>query len=280
MAGYSRSATWYDALSAEPIYGSGRNRAIPALHLQEGSRVLDVGCGTGLNFPLLLEAVGESGQVVGVDHSPEMLEVARRKTVRRPPGNVVLVEADAEQLGRIVVPGSDGPAPPFDAVLFTYSLSLMGDWEMAWRRASSLVRRGGRAAIVDMEPPHGWARLLHAAPSTASAPACPLRIPSRPPTLSALRRSLEFKPGLASWTGSLITYSSTRSAEHHVPARWRRGDRPHGVSPLVHASRRPVLRGHRDTDLCARPARRGVHCDVRPGCADPDFSRSFNVDRA
>jgi len=122
--------------------------------------VLDVGCGTGLNFPLLLEAVGESGQVVGVDHSPEMLEVARRKTVRRRPGNVVLVEADAEQLGRLVVSGSDGPAPPFDAVLFTYSLSLMGDWEMAWRRASSLVRPGGRAAIVDMEPPHGWARLL------------------------------------------------------------------------------------------------------------------------
>jgi len=45
-------------------------------------------------------------------------------------------------------------------VLFTYSLSLMGDWEMAWRRAASLVRPGGRAAIVDMEPPHGWARLF------------------------------------------------------------------------------------------------------------------------
>jgi len=160
MARYIRSAAWYDALSAEPIYRAGRNRAIPALHLQEGSRVLDVGCGTGLNFPLLLEAVGESGQVVGVDHSPEMLEVARRKTVRRPPGNVVLVEADAEQLDRLAVSGSDGPGPPFDAVLFTYSLSLMGDWESAWHRASSLVRPGGRAAVVDMEPPHRWARLL------------------------------------------------------------------------------------------------------------------------
>ncbi len=160
MSRYTRSAPWYDALSAEPIYGVGRKHAIPALHLQEGSRVLDVGCGTGLNLPPLLEAVGETGQVVGVDRSPEMLEVGRRKTVRRPPGNVVLVEADAEQLDRSAVSGSDGPALPFDAVLFTYSLSLMSDWKGAWHRASSLVRPGGRGAIVDMEPPHRWARLL------------------------------------------------------------------------------------------------------------------------
>ncbi|WP_411285641.1 class I SAM-dependent methyltransferase [Lapillicoccus sp.] len=77
-------------VSAAPIYGVGRERAIPALHLREGSRVLDIGCGTGLNFPRLLAAVGRSGQVVGVDHSGEMLEVARRKTIKchrtgRPP---------------------------------------------------------------------------------------------------------------------------------------------------------------------------------------------------
>ncbi|GAB3668593.1 class I SAM-dependent methyltransferase [Nocardioides korecus] len=160
MSRYTYSAPWYDALSAEPIYGVGRTHAIPALGLQEGSRVLDVGCGTGLNFPLLLEAVGKSGQVVGVDRSPEMLEVARRKAVRRPPGNVVLVEADAERLDRLAISGPGGSAVFFDAVLFTYSLSLMKDWRGAWNRASSLVRTGGRAAIVDMEPPHRWARIF------------------------------------------------------------------------------------------------------------------------
>ncbi len=160
MARYTRSAAWYDVLSAEPVYGAGRRHAIPALGLQSGDRVLDIGCGTGLNLPLLLEAVGESGQVVGVDRSPQMLAMARRKTVRRPPGNVLLVQADAERLDPHAVSSSTRPARPFDAVLFTYSLSLMGDWRGAWQRASSLVRPGGRAAIVDMEPPHGWARLL------------------------------------------------------------------------------------------------------------------------
>ncbi len=159
MSRYMHSASWYDTVSAEPIYRVGRERAIPALHLREGSRVLDIGCGTGLNFPLLLAAVGRSGQVVGVDRSREMLEVARRKTIQTPPGNVALVEADAEHLDHVAA-GLDGSGATFDAVLFTYSLSLMGNWEAAWRQAASLVRPGGRAGIVDMESPRGWARLL------------------------------------------------------------------------------------------------------------------------
>ncbi len=159
MKRYTRSAAWYDTVSGEPIYGVGRECAISALHLREGSRVLDIGCGTGLNFPLLLAAVGRSGQVVGVDRSHEMLEVARRKTITLPPGNVALVEVDAERLDRDdISPG--GSDAPFDAVLFTYSLSLMADSGQAWRTTTALVRSGGRVAIVDMEPPHGWARLL------------------------------------------------------------------------------------------------------------------------
>jgi len=159
MSRYTHLVSWYDSVSAEAIYRVGRERAIPGLHLREGSRVLDIGCGTGLNFPLLLAAVGPRGQVVGVDLSRKMLEVARRKTIQAPPGNVVLVEADAEELDQAAV-GLDGSGAPFDAVLFTYSLSLMRDGAEAWLRATSLVRPGGRAGIVDMGLPHGWARLL------------------------------------------------------------------------------------------------------------------------
>ena len=159
MSRYTHSASWYDIISAEPIYRVGRERAIAALRLREGSRVLDIGCGTGLNFPLLLAAVGPSGKVVGVDRSSEMLEVARRKTIHLSPGNVVLVEADAEQLDHVAV-GLHGSGAAFDAVLFTYSLSLMSNWEQSWRRAAALVRPGARAGIVDMEATHGWARLF------------------------------------------------------------------------------------------------------------------------
>ncbi|MEA1965781.1 MAG: class I SAM-dependent methyltransferase [Euryarchaeota archaeon] len=52
-------------------------RVIHALNLPWGSRGLDVGCGIGLQAIILAEAVGETGQVTGVDLSPEFLVYAR-----------------------------------------------------------------------------------------------------------------------------------------------------------------------------------------------------------
>ncbi len=51
--------------------------AIKKLSLQPGSFVIELGCGTGLNFPLLMEQIGPEGRVIGVDLTPEMLDVAR-----------------------------------------------------------------------------------------------------------------------------------------------------------------------------------------------------------
>lgn len=159
MSHYEFFASAYDQLAGEPIYRVGRTHAIAALGLTEGSRVLDVGCGTGLNFPGLLDAVGSSGQVVGLDRSRKMLTAARHKTADLPPGSVMLVEADAEQIDGSTF-GQEGSTALFDAVLCTYSLSLMDNWSAAWQRAAALVRPGGRVAIVDMQSPQGWARLL------------------------------------------------------------------------------------------------------------------------
>lgn len=124
--------------------------------------MLDIGCGTGLNFPLLLAGVGRKGHVVGVDKSHEMLKIARQKMAHAPPGNLSLIEANAEQLDHPLdgLHGLDHTAELFDAVLFTYSLSLMNDWEDAWERATVLVRPGGRVGVVDVDVPNGWARLL------------------------------------------------------------------------------------------------------------------------
>jgi SAM-dependent methyltransferase len=55
--------------------------------------VLDVGCGTGLCFPLLLEKVGTHGSIVGVDASPEMLAVARERVTREGWGNITLIQS-------------------------------------------------------------------------------------------------------------------------------------------------------------------------------------------
>ncbi len=158
---YSTVAPAYTALSAEwPIYRVGRLKGIPLLELSEGDSVLDVGCGTGLNFPLLLDAVGPSGQLLGVDVSPDMLRTAQRKLGRPPPTNVHLVERDATHLNDLASKAVAllGRAP--DGILFTYSLSLMKPWQAAWEGATALARPGTRIVIVDLALPTGRGRLL------------------------------------------------------------------------------------------------------------------------
>ena len=76
--------------------GALRQKAVHALQLKAGSRVLDVGCGPGGSFPYLVEAVGPSGEVVGVEISPEVSINARRRIEVNRWNNVRVVEGDAK----------------------------------------------------------------------------------------------------------------------------------------------------------------------------------------
>lgn len=151
---YRWGAGVYDLISLERVlYRPGRLLAIQDLRLTPGLRVLDIGCGTGLNFPALLTAIGVSGHVVAVDASAAMLRQARHRITRNRWANVTLVEGDAARLESLV-------AGEFDAVVFTYSLSVIGDWEQAWQQAFALLRPGGHIAVVDTALPMGPWRLL------------------------------------------------------------------------------------------------------------------------
>ena len=153
---YRLAARSYDLLSGEPVYRAGRRLGIAALGLRPGDLVLDLGCGTGLNFAGLRAAVGPSGRVVGLDASTAMLRRAAARTVRAGWLDVELVQADAtttspevllERLGR-----------PCDAVLATYTLSLMQPWRAAWLTALAVTAPTGRLAVVDLQRPVGVPR--------------------------------------------------------------------------------------------------------------------------
>ncbi len=125
--------------------------------------MLDFGCGTGLNFPLLLDRLGPGGTVVGVDRSAQMLDQARRRADAAGWRNIILIQADALELDPAAVRArvvEQGGAATSDAALATYALSLMADWRRAWANMVRLVAADGRVCVVDMQEPVGAARLL------------------------------------------------------------------------------------------------------------------------
>jgi ubiquinone/menaquinone biosynthesis C-methylase UbiE len=84
----------FDPAFIKPV----RQKAVQLLNLKEGDRVLDVGCGPGGSFPYLVRAVGKSGQVVGVEISPEISINARRRIEKNGWRNVEVIEASAQEV--------------------------------------------------------------------------------------------------------------------------------------------------------------------------------------
>lgn len=113
------------------------------LRLGVGQRVLDIGCGAGAALPSLCEAVGDTGRVLGVDHSPRMLDLARRRVAEHGWSTVDLVEADFAR---------PTPALPgeFDAAVAVFALSAMADLPAALDAANRALRPGGRLLVVDL----------------------------------------------------------------------------------------------------------------------------------
>jgi len=138
---YDRVARFYKIF--EPLYlifPIARRRAVAALGLKPGGTVLEVGAGTGRNFPYLVEAVGPSGTVLAVDASEGMLREARKLVERRGWANVRLQRQDAAQLEL---------DHDVDAVLFSLSYSAMPEPKRAAARAWERLRPGGRLAVMD-----------------------------------------------------------------------------------------------------------------------------------
>ena len=153
IAKYRDKAAGYDA-SAQRTWHI-RVRTIALLQLQAGQRVMDVGCGTGLSFGLLRDAVGAQGEVVGIEHSPEMAALARERIAAAGWRNVCVIEAAAEEAQLAA------PTAPFDAALFNYTPDILRS-PPAVANLMRQLRPGARIAVAGMKFPPKWAWPLRA----------------------------------------------------------------------------------------------------------------------
>jgi ubiquinone/menaquinone biosynthesis C-methylase UbiE len=146
---YRKKAKHYDVTSRlypAPFYPQReqRIRAVRALGLRHGDTVIDMACGTGLNFRLLEKAVGPGGQIIGVDLTDAMLGQAQDRIAKNGWSNISLVQADAA--------GFDFPAE-VNAILSTYALTQVPECGEVIAHGAKALAGGGRWVVLDLKVP-------------------------------------------------------------------------------------------------------------------------------
>jgi len=155
-----------------------RKRAIESLALKQGDTVVELGCGTGLNFSLLHERVGPGGKIVGVDLTDAMLDGANARIAANGWSNVELVKSDAADY--VFTAAAAG-------ILSTFALTLVPEFDEVIRNGAAALLPGKRFVILDFKRPSGWL-MDRAAPVLAALLTGPfggtIEMASRKPWLS------------------------------------------------------------------------------------------------
>ena len=126
-------------------------RLLATAAIDDGDRVLDVGCGTGQTTRDAGRAASR-GSALGVDLSSRMLDHARRRATSEGLSNVTFVQADAQ----IYAFEPD----TYDVAISRTGAMFFGDHEAAFRNIGRALRQGGRLVLVTWQSPPGneWIR--------------------------------------------------------------------------------------------------------------------------
>lgn len=121
-----------------------RRRALEALELEPGDRVLELGCGNGNGLDAIRAQVGPDGAVLGLDVSTGMASAARTRIAAAGWTNVQVLRGDARR-----PPVCEGAV---DAAYAAMALSAVSDPQRAIEATETALRPGGRFVVLDARP--------------------------------------------------------------------------------------------------------------------------------
>lgn len=126
--------------SIASLAGTGNPFALGALH--EGERVVDLGCGAGMDSLIAARMVGPDGRVLAIDMTAEMLEKAERAARE--------VRLDHIEFRQAYIEDVPAPAGWADVIISNGAINLVPDKRRAFDEMNRLLRVGGRLQIGDI----------------------------------------------------------------------------------------------------------------------------------
>lgn len=117
-----------------------RSKAINKLNLKPGYNVLDIACGTGLNFKNIEKLIGNKGKITAIDCTKEMLNAAGKLIKKNKWNNIELIKADASNIKL---------KAEFDAIISTLGFSSIPNHKAALTIAVNSLKKGKKLVMLE-----------------------------------------------------------------------------------------------------------------------------------